>query len=90
MELRQKIGVYVDEIVGRDLGLPSWLERSLGPGPRPDGVREWIATATDVIFYRIVYRVPTLAYALGDRPEAEGERQAEYDRLVKACEDCRM
>jgi hypothetical protein len=83
--LRERVRGYLETVVAADQFLPSWLEVALGPGIPRKHWREWMDTALGIIRYRLVYRVTSLVDALGERPDAEGERQAEYDRLTEAC-----
>ena len=72
-----------DAISARAL-LPSWFVTVLGSTSPATKTLKWLDTATQLLLYRLIYRVTDSVVALGDKPENRTGRRAEwYEQLAK-------
>lgn len=65
---RLRLRTAIAEAIGDGALPPVWFASALGMTPPRGGANEWLATATEVLAYRITYRVTDPVSALGIAP----------------------
>ncbi|GAA3372157.1 hypothetical protein GCM10017744_102530 [Streptomyces antimycoticus] len=72
-----------DAISGKDL-LPVWFETALGPLPPHRNPQAWMEAATDLVAYRITYRITDPVVPLGQPPaNAVPRRRSWHEELTR-------
>lgn len=81
--LETRLRTALAEAVDRGAMFPTWFTATLGLAPPADALQSWLDTATDLVAYRITYRVTSPVSPLGDRPPADASlrRHRWYGRL---------
>jgi hypothetical protein len=82
-ELCHQLRDLIDSAVAQHALFPAWFRDSLGLAPPPDAPTRWFELATEILAYRVTYRVTSDASALGDPPpgDASSRRREWYQRL---------
>ncbi|NLT55460.1 MAG: hypothetical protein GXX79_13055 [Actinomycetales bacterium] len=77
----------VAEAVGTAALLPSWFTTVLGPMPPAEHTDRWMEVATELLAYRITYRIGDPVVALGPEPVGASRQRhdwwAELDRSLR-------
>ncbi|MEV6133150.1 CopG family transcriptional regulator [Streptomyces violaceusniger] len=83
-KLRTRLRSRLAEAVsGKDL-LPVWFETALGPLPPHRNPNAWMETATDLLAYRITYRIIDPVVPLGQLPaHAVPRRRSRHEELTR-------
>lgn len=82
-ELCGRLRSLIDSAVARRALLPVWFRNSLGLAPPPEAPTRWFELATEILAYRVTYRIDTADSPLGEAPtdEASARRRQWYQRL---------
>jgi prophage DNA circulation protein len=81
--LHRKLRQRITDAIGNRVLFPSWFTTALGYSPPADSTTQWIATAAELIAYRITYTITDPAVALGPRPDPQQAiRAAWYNTLT--------
>jgi len=85
--LRVRLRTLVAEAVGTAALLPSWFTTVLGPMPPAEHTDRWMEVATELLAYRITYRIGDPVVALGPEPVGASRQRhdwwAELDRSLR-------
>ena len=82
-ELCGQLRHMIDAGVASQALFPGWFRDTLGLAPPPDAPTRWFELATEILAYRITYRVTSDDFPLGDPPpgDASARRRDWYQRL---------
>jgi hypothetical protein len=84
-ELCHQLRDLIDTGVSQHALFPAWFRDSLGLAPPPDAPTRWFELATEILAYRVTYRVTGDASALGDPPPGDASsRRREWHQRLRA------
>ncbi|MGH3998950.1 MAG: hypothetical protein ACRDTJ_16020, partial [Pseudonocardiaceae bacterium] len=73
--MRLRLRATIAEALGEAALPPVWFTTALGITPPRSGANEWLDIATEVVAYRITYRVTDPVLALGTTPDTNTQDQ---------------
>lgn len=79
-DLRSRIA----EAVGARRLLPVWFSTVLGPAPPPVRTQEWLEAATQLLLYRLAYKVEDRVVSLGKEVDSRSHRGRWRTQLVQS------
>lgn len=84
-ELCHQLRELIDTGVSQHALFPAWFRDSLGLAPPPDAPTRWFELATEILAYRVTYRVTDDASPLGDPPPGDASsRRREWHQRLRA------
>jgi hypothetical protein len=84
-ELCHQLRELIDTGVSQHALFPAWFRDSLGLAPPPDAPTRWFELATEILAYRVTYRVTSEASPLGDPPPGDASsRRREWHQRLRA------
>jgi chromosome segregation ATPase len=86
-KLRWRMRSRLADAISRQVMLPTWFITVLGPLPPAAETEEWMNTATEVLIYRVTYKVTDPVVALGEEPANPQSRR--YHRYQSLRDDLR-
>lgn len=84
-ELSHRLRELIDDGVAQHALFPAWFRDSLGLAPPPDAPTRWFELATEILAYRVTYKITSDTSPLGDPPPGDAStRRREWYRRLRA------
>lgn len=80
--MRLRLRTAIAEALGQAALPPVWFTTALGVTPPRSGANEWLDIATQVVAYRITYKVTDPVLALGAKPDRNSQDQYRWHQQL--------
>lgn len=80
--MRLRLRTTIAEALGEAALPPVWFTTALGVTPPRSGANEWLDIATEVVAYRITYKVTDPLLALGAKPDTNTQDQYRWHQQL--------